>query len=319
MSAPSSTIWGDSVGAGGRIGIYVGLSNTDTTSAVTIEVWFWSKYSVEDDHQAYYFGNETTAKYPTVRPSVVINHTVSTDSGWSTSNQTKMGTYAYSYTRTSSAQTIYCSATLKSVEAIGDTMTCVRSYTIPALPVYTISYNANGGSGAPSSQTKNYNVATTLSSTKPTRTGYTFLGWGTSSTTTTVSYSPGANYTVNASVTLYAVWQAYTYTVSYNANGGSGAPANQTKTYGVTLTLSSTKPTRTNYNFIGWGTSSTATTVAYAAGASYTNNAAITLYAIWELAYLNPRITDLAVKLGNLYAMFGFILNYISYGKLIYL
>ena len=40
---------------------------------------------------------------------------------------------------------------------------------------YTVSYNANGGSGAPGNQTKTHNVTLTLSSTKPTRTGYTFL------------------------------------------------------------------------------------------------------------------------------------------------
>ena len=86
-----------------------------------------------------------------------------------------------------------------------------------------------------------------------------------------------------------------TYTVKYNANGGSGAPGNQTKTYGKTLTLSSTKPTRTNYTFKGWGTSASSTTVSYAAGASYTSNASITLYAIWELAYVNPRINNLSI------------------------
>ena len=83
------------------------------------------------------------------------------------------------------------------------------------------------------------------------------------------------------------------YTVKYNANGGSGAPGNQTKTYGKTLTLSSTKPTRTNYTFKGWGTSASSTTVSYAAGASYTTNADITLYAIWELAYSKPVVTNL--------------------------
>ena len=73
-----------------------------------------------------------------------------------------------------------------------------------------------------------------------------------------------------------------TYTVSYNANGGSGAPSSQTKTWGTALTLSSTKPTRMGYAFKGWATSSSSTTVAYAAGASYTANAAATLYAVWE-------------------------------------
>ena len=157
---------------------------------------------------------------------------------------------------------------------------------------YTVSYNANGGTGAPSAQTKTYGKALTLSSTKPTRTGYSFKGWATSASGAVV-YASSASYTANAAITLYAVWEANTYTVTYNANGGTGAPSAQTKTYGKALTLSSTKPTRENYNFLGWGTSAASTTVAYAAGANYTINAAITLYAVWELAYIKPRISGL--------------------------
>ena len=94
-------------------------------------------------------------------------------------------------------------------------------------------------------------------------------------------YASGASYTNNASVTLYAVWKANTYIVTYNANGGSGAPANQTKTHGVNLTLSTTKPTRAGYTFQGWATSASGSIV-YASGASYTNNASVTLYAVWK-------------------------------------
>lgn len=166
--------------------------------------------------------------------------------------------------------------------------------TVPT-PTYTVKYNANGGSGAPSSQTKTYGKTLKLSSTKPTRTGYTFQGWGTSSTDTSVNYAAGANYTSNAAVTLYAIWKVNTYTVTYNANGGTGAPSNQTKTHGVNLTLSSTRPTRTDYTFLGWGTSESSTTVEYAPGASYTANTSITLYAIWELAYAKPKITNMTV------------------------
>lgn len=175
------------------------------------------------------------------------------------------------------------------------TLSASGSVSIPAKTSYTVSYNANGGSGAPSSQTKWYGTALTLSTTKPTRTGYAFQGWATSASGA-VAYAAGASYTANAAVTLYAVWKANTYTVSYNANGGSGAPSSQTKTYGVTLTLSSTKPTRTNYAFKGWGTTAAATTVSYAAGASYTANAAITLYAIWELSYTKPKISNLTAS-----------------------
>lgn len=158
---------------------------------------------------------------------------------------------------------------------------------------YTVSYNANGGSGAPGSQTKWHGENITLSATKPSRAGYSFSKWNTNASGTGTSYNPGSTYSANANATLYAIWSANTYTVSYNANGGTGAPGAQTKVYGKTLTLSSTRPTRTNYNFLGWGTSAGSTTVAYNPGGSYTTNAGITLYAIWQLAYVLPRISNL--------------------------
>lgn len=171
------------------------------------------------------------------------------------------------------------------------TKTVSFNVTVPAWTSYTVKYNANGGSGAPSAQTKWKDQTLKLSTTKPTKTGYTFQGWGTSTSDTSVDYAAGANYTANASITLYAIWKAITYTVQYNANGGSGAPSNQTKTYGKSLTLSSVIPKRTSvedngtlteYTFKGWATSASSTSVAYQAGASYTANAAITLYAVWS-------------------------------------
>ena len=150
---------------------------------------------------------------------------------------------------------------------------------------YTLSYNANGGSGAPSSQkgTGTGSYTFTISSTKPIRTGYTFLGWSLSSTATTASYQPGGRITLTASDILYAVWKINTYTVSYNANGGSGAPASQTKNYGKTLTLSTTKPTRTGHTFLRWNTKADGSGTNYSPGGSYTANASVTLYAQWQI------------------------------------
>lgn len=178
----------------------------------------------------------------------------------------------------------------------GGTKTASGSLSVSAKTKYTISYNANGGTGAPSSQSKWYGQAITLSTTKPTRVGYVFQGWGKSATTTTVSYDPGDTYSPNANATLYAVWKIITYTISYDANGGSGKPANQTKTYGKTLTLSSTIPTRSGYTFLGWSTSSTATSETWKAGGSYTVNASDVLYAVWKLAYSKPKISNYTVN-----------------------
>ena len=108
---------------------------------------------------------------------------------------------------------------------------------------YTITYNANGGSGAPGATVYTYasSGSTNLSSTIPTRDGYNFLGWSQSSTATTASYSAGQAWNLNNAnnYNLYAVWQLKTYTVAYAANGGSSTPSSQTKTWGVNLTLAS--------------------------------------------------------------------------------
>lgn len=81
------------------------------------------------------------------------------------------------------------------------------SVNVNAWTSYTVSYNANGGSGAPSSETKWKDQILTLSETKPTRTNYTFLGWSISSSATAATYSAGGSYTDNKNATLYAVWK----------------------------------------------------------------------------------------------------------------
>ncbi len=173
---------------------------------------------------------------------------------------------------------------------MGYTKTASGSITIPAKDTYRIVYNPNGGSGAPSSQTKTYGVSLTLTTEKPTRTGYSFQGWA-ESTSGSVKYASGATYTANDSITLYAVWKANTYSITYNANGGSGAPSSQTKTYGVSLTLSTVQPTRSDYIFKGWSITSSGA-VSYSSGATYTANSSVTLYAVWELAYFKPKISN---------------------------
>lgn len=73
-----------------------------------------------------------------------------------------------------------------------------------------------------------------------------------------------------------------TYSVNYNLNGGSGSIAAQTTDLGKNTTVTSAVPTRSGYRFLGWSTSSTATNVTYASGSTYTGNATITLYAVWQ-------------------------------------
>lgn len=146
---------------------------------------------------------------------------------------------------------------------------------------HTITYNANGGSGAPGNQTKTYGAGLHLSSKQPTRSGYTFGGWKCSKGGT---YQPGDAYSKDyngGTVTMTAIWNPWQHTVTYDANGGSGAPGNQIKTYGVSMNLSSTIPTRTGYTFKGWSCSIGGT---YQPGQSYTydqNSGTVTMKAMW--------------------------------------
>ena len=110
----------------------------------------------------------------------------------------------------------------------GDSATKTVSFdvTVPAWTSYTVSYNANGGSGAPSSQTKWKDQTLTLSSTKPTRTGYTFKGWALSKADAdsgTWYYQAGGTCGKNENLTLYAVWEENILTINYYSNYATSA------------------------------------------------------------------------------------------------
>ena len=94
-------------------------------------------------------------------------------------------------------------------------------FPIVKLKTYTIKYNANGGSGAPSNQVKEHNKNITLSTSKPTRTGYTFVNWNTSSAGNGTSYSTGATYSGNSDITMYAQWRRNRVIINFSVNGGT--------------------------------------------------------------------------------------------------
>lgn len=184
------------------------------------------------------------------------------------------------------------SLTANSIQQVTSNMT-VYYYQYVAVS-YTVTFNANGGSGGPTSQAKASGVNLTLSSSQPTRTGYTFSSWNTSSNGSGTSYAPGSTYSADANVTLYAIWTPNTYTISFDANGGTGAPSSQTKTYGTSLTLSSAQPTRTDYSFTSWNTAANGSGTSYSPGGAYLADGDATLYAQWSSgappAVLTPKI-----------------------------
>lgn len=72
---------------------------------------------------------------------------------------------------------------------------------------YTVTYDANGGSGAPAAQNAVYSTSLTLSATTPTRSGYTFSGWNTAADGSGTDFAASASYPASGgNVTLYAKW-----------------------------------------------------------------------------------------------------------------
>ena len=164
----------------------------------------------------------------------------------------------------------------------------------------TLSYNANGGSGAPSAQTGvgSPSYTFTISSSKPTRanasagsytvtynansgsvsptsataartTSYSFSKWNTASGGGGTNYNPGGSITISSNTTLYAQWTSSTSTAA------------------VTLPT----PSRTGYSFNGWYTAASGGTKAGNAGASYTPTGNVTLYAQWTATVVAPTFT----------------------------
>lgn len=184
---------------------------------------------------------------------------------------------------------------------------------------YTVSYDANGGTGAPSAQTKISGVTLTLSSTKPTKSssetnGYTvtfdanggtttkssstavdtikyaFNSWNTASDGSGTSYNAGGSYTGNAAITLYAQWK------SSVVNGSVVLPTEY-------------ECIRDGYKLLGFSTDSNADKFSYTSGSNYTPSNDIVLYAVWisndfickkvDSSFLDSGLTSIADSIRN--------------------
>ena len=286
MAAPSGTQWGSVFGSGsgqGRIGLYITASSTQTQTTVTMQIWFWSKYSIYDSSNTFHYSFTGIGVIDI--GSRNINHP--SESAWSTSNQTHIGTYSRTYDRGTSATNISCAADFSGIEVISGGGWVDKAYTIPARNRYSITYNANGGTGAPATQYYYYGYDTKLSTQIPTRTGYRFLGWSLSSTATSPSYSAGQSWSGYnaANYTLYAVWERIVLTVTFDAgyNGGTVQDADEvglTYFYGDRMGELPVAEKR-NYKFLGWNTQADGNGTMVSENTVV--NVSIRLYAIFEL------------------------------------
>ena len=186
---------------------------------------------------------------------------------------------------------------------------------------YTLNYDENGGEDAPKSATqvkKSLASATfTISSEKPFRNGYNFLGWA-DTKDGTVKYKAGEDLTLTytsevTEKTIYAVWEKIqppvTIDITYNGNAGNDAVSNlpdpTTSTipngqYDAPFTISDKVPTRNDYGFLGWADRADAAEPQYQPGSTIDVSGDKCFYAVWEKEVLPPEpvklIGDITVK-----------------------
>jgi uncharacterized repeat protein (TIGR02543 family) len=137
---------------------------------------------------------------------------------------------------------------------------------------FTVTFDANGGSGSMASQSAS--ALTALTRNEFTRTDYVFNGWA-ATPTGSVVLSDAAEYKFDKNVTLYARWATG---VVFDANGGSGRMTRQTGQSSGHLSLN--EFTRASHVFNGWATTPTGD-LAYRNAAKYPFPQSATLYARW--------------------------------------
>ena len=293
MAAPSNTVWGSVSSNGkGKLGIAVSVtSSTNTQVTINVQVWLALKYNISDSSNSYSFSYTNDSGTTTTNPNgenLSLNFGTTSGSGWADGSQKQLGSYSLTYTKKTSSRIINLSSTLSGLGSDNYSVSVSTTYTVPTLSSYTITYNANGGTGAPGSQSYYYGNNIILSTTIPIKEGYEFLGWSLSNAATSASYQPGQTWSgTNASnYTLYAVWEK-TITLMYDANGGYNSPSSQTVTIynsdiNPTFIITSDIPLKNGFKFLGWGLHELDTEVSYSASDEIILSESLTLYAIWE-------------------------------------
>ena len=149
---------------------------------------------------------------------------------------------------------------------------------------YTITYNANGATSgtAPAATTAAGAQILAGNTGSMAITNYGFLGWNTAADGSGTNYNAGASFTPLANTTLFARWVTYTITFDGNSATSGTAPAAVNRFGAFTLPTNTGSLAKVGYTFAGWNTNTAGTGTTYAAGASYTAAANVTLYALWS-------------------------------------
>jgi uncharacterized repeat protein (TIGR02543 family) len=221
---------------------------------------------------------------------------------------------------------------------------CTVTYEVKT---YRVSYDANGGTGAPSYKDYEYNDTCTISNNIPSKapsssssnfvitgnanggdtdktvtaietvtTSYIFKGWSTSSSGS-ITYTAGSTFNVTEDITLYAVWESETSTkYSNNTLADLPEPLRKSATASYNLKInpdngesitSQTVSKSASYTFAGWASTATGNVLDMAT--AYTSKT--TVYAIWEVDGTDNTVIMLPIptKASSVTGSYSVILN----------
>jgi uncharacterized repeat protein (TIGR02543 family) len=256
--------------------VYADSSVSAISSAVTTN----SSYTIT------YSYNSANGGATTVSDSFITGGTAIT-----LPTPTKTG-YTFAGWYSDSGLTISIGAAAAAYSPTGAT-TALSAYAKWTANVNIVTFNANDGSGTPSTSTQSIisGTPTALTSNTFTRTGHAFAGWTAAANGTGISYTDSQTVTLTAGMTIYAKWTANVYNITYAAgSGGSGTgPATPlTVSYGATFTTPANTFTKTGFTFAGWNDGS----ATYLASATYpatgTVSGNVTLTATWTGNICSP-------------------------------
>lgn len=112
--------------------------------------------------------------------------------------------------------------------------------------------------------------------------GYTFAGWATSPDGSGARYAPGARWTANGTLTLYAQWTPGQASLTYDGNGATGGKTDpQTGKTDEKINVRDNGFTRDGYTFVTWNTQADCKGKAVNPGDEWTLQGSSTLYACW--------------------------------------
>lgn len=138
----------------------------------------------------------------------------------------------------------------------GDAWVLKSAVTHEKYMVYTLKYDLKGGNCDFTEKRKLLGYSINIGGKRPTKTGYTLIGWSLDKSAKTVDYEHGAEYTADADATLYAVWKARELTVTYYNEDGTVFETMDFK-YNAWLTEPEGIPVKPDdgeysYTFAGW-------------------------------------------------------------------